>query len=314
MTWLRERDIDLLICSELHCAGSPLHKLFVGQWNNGIAQFDGAWVSYIDSEGEADIVASFKSGDKSLVLFIEDKIDASFQPDQPERYRRRAQQWKSRLDPDATVETVLFAPADYLEKVGSELFARKVSYEQAITDLTGADDLMTRFLAQVLINGIESQKQGYKPQYDDAATQVWNAIWEIANAVVPQLRMRKPPSRPAGSTFIYFPDADGLSSAETRRRAKIVYKPSQAFGNADLQFSNAPESTLRNAVGGVLDADMSVVAAGKSASIRIKIPTVDFGESPEGQEESIRQGLQAAERLRLFYIEKQPLDLFSSNL
>lgn len=307
MSWLRERDIDLLLCSELHCDGSPLHKLFVGDWNHGIAEFDGAWVSYVDAEGEADLVAAFKSGDKSLVLLIEDKIDAEFQPEQPERYRRRARRWAAGSAPGAKVETVLFAPADYLGKDGSELFDRQISYEAAIAALSASGDPRTRFLAQILKSGIDSQRQGYKPLYDDAATQVWNAIWEIANAVTPQLRMRKPPPRPAGSTFIYFPDAEGMATAETRRRAEIVYKPARSF--ADLQFSNTLAETLRNAVGGALDRDMAVAAAGKSASIRIKIPVVDFGKSSDGQEESIRQGLQAAERLRRFYIEKQPLAL-----
>lgn len=311
MSWLRERDVDLLLCSELHCDGGPLRALFVGDWNNGIAEFDGAWVSYVDSEGEADLVAAFKSGAKSLVLIIEDKIDAEFQPEQPERYRRRAQRWAADSAPGATVETVLFAPADYLGNAGSELFDRQISYEEVIAALSTVFDPRTRFLAQTLKNGIDPQRQrqSYTPQYDDAATQVWNAIWEIANAVTPQLRMRKPPRRPAGSSFIYFPEAEGLAAAETRRRVKIVYKPAQSASNADLQFSNTLEETLRTAVGGALDADMTVAAAEKSACVRIKIPIVDFGKSPEGQEEAIRQGLQAAERLRLFYIEKQPLAL-----
>lgn len=309
MSWLRERDVDLLLCSELHCDGGPLRALFVGDWNNGIAEFDGAWVSYVDSEGEADLVAAFKSGVKPLVLLIEDKIGAEFQPEQPERYRRRAQRWAADSAPGATVETVLFAPADYLGNAGSELFDRQISYEEVIAALSESFDPRTIFLAQTLKNGIESQRQGYKPLYDDAATQVWNAIWEIANAVTPRLRMRKPPRRPAGSSFIYFTDADGLAAAETRRRVKIVYKPAQSASNADLQFSNTLEETLRTAVGGALDADMTVAAAEKSACVRIKIPIVDFGKSPEGQEEAIGQGLRAAERLRLFYIEKQPLAL-----
>jgi hypothetical protein len=79
---LRERDIDLLVCGELHFPGSPLHKLFVGSWNGGVADFAGAWVSvsYSGSDGETDILVSYESGDKSLVLMIEDKIDAEYQP------------------------------------------------------------------------------------------------------------------------------------------------------------------------------------------------------------------------------------------
>lgn len=311
MNWLRERDIDLLICSELHSAGSPLHKLFIGGWNNGVARFDGAWVSYVDAEGETDIVASFKSGDKSLVLLIENKIDAAFQPEQPERYRRRAQRWNDRSASSVEVETVLLAPNSYFENAGSELFDRQISYEEVIMALATSSDPRTRFLAQTLKDGIESYRRGYKALPDDTATRVWHAIWETANLVAPQLRMESPGSKPAGAGFIHLDEADGVSTAETQRRVKIVYKA--VHGNADLQFANTREATLRDAVGSMLAADMSVAAAGKSASIRIKIPYVDFGLLPDKQKGAIRQGLQAAERLRVFYIEQQPLELIPAH-
>ena len=125
MSWLRERDVDLLLCSELHCAGGPLRNLFVGDWNDGIAEFDGAWVSYVDAEGEADLVAAFKSGAKSLILLIEDKIDAEFQPEQPERYRRRAQRWAAGSALGTKIESVLFAPADYLGNAAANFLTGK---------------------------------------------------------------------------------------------------------------------------------------------------------------------------------------------
>ena len=53
-----------------------------------------------------------------------------------------------------------------------------------------------------------------------------------------------------------------------------------------------------------LNHDMSVEKAGKSASIRIQVPTVDFKRAPEGQEDAIRAGLHAAERLRSFFLEQ----------
>ena len=96
MQWLRERDIDLLICSELHSPG-PLWDLFLGGWNSGVAEFDGAWMSWQDVDGETDIVVSFKAGANALILLIENKIAAQFQPDQPRRYRIRAQRWQASL-------------------------------------------------------------------------------------------------------------------------------------------------------------------------------------------------------------------------
>jgi hypothetical protein len=307
MRWLRERDIDLLVCSELHLDGGPLQKLFVGEWNDGVAQLDGAWVSHWEDGYEIDIVASFKSGSRTLVLHIEDKIGAVFQPDQPERYRKRAQRWKDSMSAWTEVETVLLAPADYFTNEGSETFDRRVSYEKVIALLGDSSDHRTRFLAHALKNGIESYKQGNKPEHSEAATQVWNKIWEMANVVVPQLRMRKPDSKSTGSGSISFLDAEGVSNTETRGKAKIVYKLLR--NNADIQFSNTTVATLRKAVGGLLLADMTVAQANKSASIRIKVPAVDLNKPPDGQEESIMEGLQAAERLRRFFIEKRLLDL-----
>ena len=131
MQWLRERDIDLLICSELHSPG-PLRDLFLGGWNSGVAEFDGAWVSCHDVDGESDIVASFKAGANVLILLIEDKIDAQFQPDQPGRYRARAQRWQASLSSQSEVQTVLLAPGEYSENEGSDLFDRQISYEDVI--------------------------------------------------------------------------------------------------------------------------------------------------------------------------------------
>ena len=224
---LRERDIDLLVCSELHFPESPLHQLFVGRWNGGLADFAGAWVSvsYSGSDGETDILVSYESGTKSLVLLIEDKIDAEYQPGQPERYQARAEQWRKEMTSGSDVETILLAPEDYFETQGSEIFERQVSYEEVIAVLANATDQRTRFLAQTLQEGRRSLTQSYVALHSDSTTAVWNAIWVMANSAEPQLRMRSPGSKPARAGFIYFYDAEGVSATDTRRRAFVVYKP-----------------------------------------------------------------------------------------
>ena len=310
MSWLRERDIDLLICSELHFPESPLHQLFKGAWNDGMGHLVGAWVSYQDSDGETDLLAAFTNGARYLVLLIENKIDADFQPGQPERYLARARRWRAEMSLNADVETILLAPEEYFENRGSEVFDRLLSYEEVIAGLVGSRDARTNYLANTLRDGIESHRLGYKPEHNEATTLVWGAIWELSNSQAPLLRMRHPASKPIGAGFIYFYDAEGVSSVETKRGAFVVYKP--AHGNADLQFSNMREDVLRQAIGSLLDSDMAVAQAGKSASIRIKVPSVDFGQPPEGQQEAIRQGIQAAERLRQFFIGNRLLELVPS--
>ena len=310
MQRLRERDIDLLICSELHGGGGPLHKLFMGAWNDGNGEFGGAWVSHWEDDGETDIVALFTSATGDLWLLIENKIDAEFQPDQPERYRARAERWKTLMSLEDEVETVLFAPDGYLENEGSEIFDRQVSYDEVVAALAESSDNRTLFLARTLQSGIRSHRQAYQPLHSDSTTELWNAIWEMANTKTPQLRMKKPGSKPADAGFIHLVAAVGVTTAETRGRARIVYKPRRS--RADLQFSGLPKSTLVNAVDGILNEDMEVALTERSAIIRIQVPAVDFSNAPERQEDAIRQGLEAAERLRQFFIENRLLELVPS--
>ena len=267
----------------------------------------GAWVSYHDSDGETDLLAAFANGARYLVLLIENKIDAEFQSDQPERYRARAQRWREAMFPNADVETILLAPEEYFENQGSEVFDRLLSYEEVVSALVDSTDTRANFLAKTVREGIESHERGYRPEHNEVTTRVWQAIWELSNCHSPQLRMERPVSKPIGAGFIYFYNAEGASALETQRRAHIVYKP--AHGNADLQFANTREEALRNALGSLLDSDMTVAQAGKSASVRIKVPVVDFGKAPKEQEHAIRQGLLASERLRQFFIENRLLEL-----
>ena len=154
--WLRERDIDLLICCELWAEASPLHALLAGQWNHDPATFDGAWVSHRGADGDTDIVVSFTSNRKRLVLPVENKIDAHFRPSQPERYRQLAIDWKHLSGPSVDVDTVLLAPAEYLDSQGSDLFDHHLSYEELVDSLSEAVDPRSRFLAHMLREGINA--------------------------------------------------------------------------------------------------------------------------------------------------------------
>ena len=57
---------------------------------------------------------------------------------------------------------------------------------------------------------------------------------------------------------------------------------------------------------------MFVVRAGRSASIRVLVPFVDFRKMPEGQEAAIEDGLLTAERIRDFVVEKGLLEMLVS--
>ena len=316
---LRERDIDLLLCSELHVAG-PLRQRFGDLWGAEIDGFEGAWVSHDDEDGESDLVVAFKSDTATLILLVENKVAAEFQPDQQRRYRARAERWQ-RMEPYPEVKTVLVAPEDYFGRSGSDLFDLRISYEELIKALREEtprkpSDPRSHFLGQTLHAGITSYKEGYKRVRDEAVSAMWHAIYEIASTETPFLNMPDPGARAKGGGFIRCPSAKGFSSGDSKR-AVIVLKRVEArtrgdqsiHCHVDLEFRDMAQATLEEAVSDSLDSDMYVEKAGKSASIRIHAPPIDFALPPDEQADGIREWLGHAERLRQFFVDHRPLTL-----
>ena len=309
---LRERDIDLLLCSELHIAG-PLRRLFAGLWNREIVGFEGAWVSHGDEDGESDLVVSFRSETSTLILLVENKVDAPFQPDQQRRYRARAERWQ-RTDPYPDVKTVLVAPADYFGRSGSDLFDAQVSYEAISDALSTSSDPRSLFLGRALLEGVAGYRRGYAAVPDEAVSRMWTALYEIASVETPLLNPARPTAKPKGAGFIAFPAAKGFSLGDSKR-AQVKLKRVESPSNrdqpircyVDLEFKDMSRDRLEEVVSLLLDKDMVVVEAGKSASIRIDTAPIDFRRSPDLQIDEIRDWLGHAERLRQFFVKHRPL-------
>lgn len=295
--WLRERDIDLLLCSELHAAGA-LRDHFASHWSDGRVEFAGAWVSHTEINGESDLVVEFQNGETHCILFVENKIAAEFQPDQAKRYAERAIRWRRHANVE--VKTALLCPRDYLLRPSSELFDLSITYEDLIELLRASRDDRSVFLARTLSEGILSYRRGYVAVPDQAVTSVWEAIWYTASKDYPYLNMEKPSAKPGKSTWIYFRRPSGFKEADTIR-CVIVYKASR--GQVDLQFKSMPPSKLESLLVNLIEPDMSVVKASKSASVRISVPALEFSTSAEPQKEAIHSGLRQVERLRRFFLE-----------
>lgn len=306
--WLRERDIDLLLCSELHVDG-PLRRHLALGWQKARLEFEGAWVSHNDLDGESDLVVAFRNEAQILILLIENKIAADFQPDQEVRYQARAQRWEAVAE-NVRVRTALFAPMEYFDRPGGEIFDLRFSYEEIMNALDESSDPRSVFLSDTLREGIAAYRRGYTAVPNESVSDVWTAIWGLAGSETPMLQMKKPNLKPGGSSFIYFRQASGFSATDVRQ-ATVVLKA--AHGNADLQFRSTGTADLELAVTNLLENDMTVTKAAKSASIRISVPKIDFGQPAEDQIEEIKECLLQAERLRKFFVKHQPLALLADN-
>jgi hypothetical protein len=297
--WLRERDVDLLVCSELHANGA-LTRLFATRIAPEGAKFAGAWVSHAEVDGESDMVVVFTTGELRVVALIENKIAASFQPEQAERYAARALRWRTIVGVSRVV-TVLLAPEQYMDRSGSSSFDERISYEVASGALRSEKDPRSMFLADALEAGVKSYHQGYVMKPDGRVSDMWMACWKTSQMVAPALRFQRPGLKPGRSTWFYFRDADGFSA--DRKRAVIAYKAER--GQVDLQFADTRSASLAQRVEGLLDGTMKVVPAEKSASVRITVSPVDFQGAAVEQEPSIVEGFAACERLRVFFVENR---------
>lgn len=292
---LRERDIDLLLCMELH-AKAELTAFFGGLLGLRAEDFAGAWISVSEAAGENDLVISFQTQNGLRLLLLENKIAASFTPDQPERYALRARAWRNEAGVDS-VHTLIAAPADYLKACNSSIFDFQVSYEELWQVLAAALDKRSAFLADRLRDGIRNKQNGWQLVPHDGATRTWALIHQVSQEHTPLLRMPPPVEKPGGSGWVYFRDAEGME--RYRKEINIVFKAGHGF--ADLQFRSTLAAALSAAVANNLEPGMKVVQAKKSAAIRIAIAKLDF-QSGDNDPQGVQEGLLACERLRRFFI------------
>ncbi len=119
---MQERDLDLILLEELHAGndfaswlaeriGLKGHR-FTDAEHSVSAKLDAKW-------GETDVLAFFVRGTERVAVLIEDKIAASFQERQAERYHERGRALVS--EGRAThYRTVLVAPKSYLRGVPAD--------------------------------------------------------------------------------------------------------------------------------------------------------------------------------------------------
>lgn len=250
--------------------------------------------SIAQSTGESDLEVTFRCGNGEIWrALIENKIDASLQPAQVERYKERGETYVARGD-CVGFRRLLVAPAEYQSHEKSLAnFDRHVTYEALRDWYVAAEALGARrhVKAGLLEAAIQKAAQGYQLEEDTAVSDFWQRYWEVAQELASELQMKEPSAKGGKSGFVYFRPltlAKGLS---------IVHK--LPHGNVDLQFRGMGEkiALLQEHFGPHLREDMELARAGKSASIRVKVPVLNTGAAFVGQEDAARAGLLAAKDL-----------------
>lgn len=197
---LYERDIDVLLQEEL-VFNDHVRSLFARRLEiDGPLAIRKCNLSVYDpTTGETDVLATFAASQRSGILLIENKIDASFQPQQPERYRTRALALGDAL-------TVLIAPNAYLQSAQdlSRLFDAVVSYEELAQAIEAEATLRSRHRATLIRSAVEHSRKAYVAIPDEEVTAFWHRIFQIADREFAVLNMSRPAAKGSSSYWIIF--------------------------------------------------------------------------------------------------------------
>lgn len=295
-----ERDLDLLLMEEL--VASPALRVWfarladLGELKEGSPAEVHRSVTHSTGESDLEVFVTLADGRRAGML-IENKIDAGLQRRQSERYRDRA---AARLAEGkcSIARTVIVAPAQYFgsseDALGFDATTTYESIDEWFREF-GATGDRAIYKRALLAAAVEKSSLGYQRIADQAMTDLWRFIWELAQVEAPELNMREPIGRPAGSTFVFF-SPDGFPASRG-----LVYK--FRHGNVDIVFPRwgARLTELRTHLGPVLPEGGKLERASKAAVIRVKVPPVDVSWGSEAQRPALIEGLRQSSALLRWY-------------
>jgi len=295
---VQERDLDLLLAEELVCNPS-FGRWFLGALGDErLADAEIHEVRHsvghpILGESDLEVTVTTAAGDRVLLL-IEDKLDAPFQPDQPDRYLARACEYVG-AGSAAWCLTVLVAPQRYLVGRGANApFAATVAVEAIRDHFAGIEDSRSQYRARLLAMAA-TVRTTYEVQPDARTTDFYGRYWHLAKASMPDLRPFAPGPRGTGATWI------SLFSPSLPRGVELIHKTNQQRVDLQLARRAADVAELQERCADSLDGDMRIEAAGKSAVVRIDVPLVDTKGDFVAQRAQIDAGIEAAARLLQWY-------------
>jgi hypothetical protein len=297
-----ERDMDLFLIEELVADRDLLFWLF-GHCglNEPVLDTISFTHSAVFGNGESDVeIRAALTDGRNAIILVENKVAASFQPRQAERYRERADDYCRNEAAHVSV-TLLFAPASY---IGGDThlhgFDVTLSYEELRDWICSreARGARSRYKEMLIRAAIEKSGRGFST-FDSAVSSFQRHYREMVCELEPDLKMNEKKGNPAGSTFIQF------RSSSLPRGLSIVHK--LHVGYVDLQFTKwgRRENELRTLTASFRDADMTVDNATHSAAIRLCVPPLKVAQAPAGQLAAIKGGILAAGRLQRWVWEHQ---------
>ncbi len=302
-----ERDIDIMLAEEFEVS-PEFAAWFLARTRNfsGVeARVVDVKVSVTDHTGESDLVIIFEEegSQRRFALHIEDKIDAPLQPEQEQRYRRRARAAIDRGE-YSDGEVILCSPESYPRNHADAVsFDTFVSYEAISGFLKShrGDDPRMAYRANFIASAATSTSGSWTRVVDDLTNKFWNTAFEIANKEFPELEM-KPLALTKDSTWITLRPQD----MPTRPvHIYLSFKGDRGF--MDLTFSGCAVSLFSQRVQSILEPGMTMHATGRSTAIRITVDAIKVSSPDDAALMRVRAAFAASVRLIRFYRQNRQL-------
>ena len=301
-----ERDVDLLLLEELSVSNGFVAWLIGQTTKDSNPTRLGVWHSLMDAEfGESDLILTYQNGtSRRHALLIENKIDATVQPEQAERYRSRGDKGKADHRWDE-YKTCLVAPQKYLNMTSNaHLYDHVISYESVREWYLEqkVDPARAQYKANLMQEAIDKNRRGYTIVPDDRVTDFWFRYWQFANQMAPELEMKEPNKKPSKSSWIHF------YPSTLPKNIHIVHKLEKGF--VDLQMDGIAQEADRliPEFQSWIPESVSIEVTGKSLSLRIDVPMVNHFAEFEAQREAVTRGIQACR----FFMSLSPTSMRSA--
>ena len=285
---IQERDVDLFLLEEF-ATDNSFCEWFISELDlPEISENIGVWRSISSyGLGETDILFSYKSESKKIYILIENKLDASFQDKQHERYLQRAKNYVTDKYCDSAF-TILVAPELYCDNQSE--FENFITYEKISKRLEIIGTKRNLFKSNLLKIASEKLRRGYQPVNSEPVQKFWHSYWKFKEDKYPNLRMKKPNIIPQNSDWPMLYD-DNLNG--------IVFYHKLGQGNTDATFKNFSEN-IKLKIIEILPKKYEMVKHSKSFSIRIFSGKTNRTMEFNAQKKVINNGLKNLEELRIW--------------
>lgn len=290
---IQERDIDLILLEEL-ATDISFGNWFVEELDlPELVSIKGAWKSISAfGLGETDILFSYHSKHKKIFVLIENKLDASFQNGQFNRYNKRKEEYLDQKECDEAY-VVLIAPQQYCEN--QDYFSSYLTYEAVAKRLELEGTKRSLFKRSLLNIASKKLRRGYQAVNSIEVSKFWQKYWINKEDKYPNFRMKKPDVVPYNSDWPMMID---------ERLNNVVFYHKLGQGNVDATFKDSSlemQSRIRN----LLPEWAILKEHEKSFSIRVFSGKINRTKDFDSQIDAVDNGLHNLEKIRNWIIENK---------